>query len=72
MFITKPYNKKQGDQNKKHILLLASDLLVSDSGDDGNRTRVRKPIHKTFFERSLSFAFPQSPADRHAELIGNL
>ena len=41
-------------------------------GDDGNRTRVRKPIHTTFYERSLLFTFPRITANRHALMLSSL
>lgn len=33
-------------------------------GDDGNRTRVRKPIHTTFSERSLLFRIPDQEREQ--------
>lgn len=41
-------------------------------GDDGNRTRVRKPIRTTFYERSLSLTFPHPAGDKHPARFSSL
>ena len=41
-------------------------------GDDGNRTRVRKPIHTTFYGCSLFFTFPCIIVNKHTMMLGSL
>ena len=42
----------------KNSLSMKRTLILVLGGDDGNRTRVRKPIRATFSGRSLSLLFP--------------
>lgn len=57
-------------EKEKSLYGKANRLIIG--GDDGNRTRVRKPIHTTFYEHSLLLTFPQISANRHALIIGSL
>lgn len=41
-------------------------------GDDGNRTRVRKSIRTTFYERSLLLTFPRIIGNKHPIKLGSL
>ena len=41
-------------------------------GDDGNRTRVRKPIHTTFYGCSLFLTFPRVIVNKHTITLGSL
>lgn len=41
-------------------------------GDDGNRTRVRKPIRMNFYECSLLLTFPRVIGNKHPTMLSSL
>lgn len=53
-------------ENEKRPPLDFHQMVVWNGGGDGNRTRVRKLLGKTFYECSLSFTFPCAHADKQA------
>ncbi len=61
------------EKNRRHNACGTTNLYVGlAGGDDGNRTRVRKSIRTTFYERSLPLTFPRSAADRRAAKLSSL
>lgn len=46
-------------------------VRVRYGGGDGSRTRVRKFLADTFYERSSSFTFPRVSAEEQADMLGS-
>ena len=46
-------------------------MVVWNGGGEGNRTPVRKPIHKSFSERRRLFTFPWADGSRQSSTLGS-
>lgn len=46
-------------------------IVTFAGGGDGSRTRVRKFLADTFYERSSSFTFPRVSAEEQADMLGS-
>ena len=57
---------------KPHTKIPNGILIYGGGGDDGNRTRVRKPIHTTFYGCSLLLTFPRIIVNKHTMMLGSL
>ena len=55
---------------KKSAVIL-SKLRWTFGGGEGNRTPVRKPVHRSFSERRRSFAFPRADGGRQSSALGS-
>lgn len=61
------------EKSRRHNACGTTNLYVGlAGGDDGNRTRVRKPIRTTFYERSLLLTFPRIIGNKHPIKLGSL
>lgn len=61
------------EKSRRHNACGTTNLYVGlAGGDDGNRTRVRKPIRMNFYECSLLLTFPRVIGNKHPIKLGSL
>lgn len=66
-----PENPERKFTVKTNLDLVFMKLEDRNGGGDGSRTRVRKFLADTFYERSSSFAFPRVSAEEQADMLGS-
>ena len=66
-----PENPERQFTIKTNLDMAFMKIVDRNGGGDGSRTRVRKPLADTFYERSSSFTFPYIPAEGQACMLGS-